>query len=367
MSQLYLGLISGTSADGIDAAIVDFSHARPQLVAATCTPYPAKLREQVLSFTEMTQVPLHQLGELDVIIGHAFAEAANQLLMTHSITPEKICAIGSHGQNICHRPHGKAPFTMQIGDPNIIATVTGITTIADFRRKDIALGGQGAPLVPAFHQALFRAKEKNRIIVNIGGIANITLLPADATQPIRGFDTGPGNALMDCWIEQHLQQTHDRQGRWAAQGTVQINLLDRLLADDYLQLPSPKSTGREYFNLTWLQNLLPLNISPADVQATLVDLTAHSILAAISQHLAHGEILVCGGGVHNTYLMERLGELANDNYTVASTAIHGVNPDWIEAMAFAWLAKQTLARLPGNIPEVTGARQAAVLGGIYHK
>ncbi|OGT45587.1 MAG: anhydro-N-acetylmuramic acid kinase [Gammaproteobacteria bacterium RIFCSPHIGHO2_12_FULL_41_20] len=365
MSELYLGLISGTSADGIDAVLVDFSYTHPQLIATSCTPYPAELRQQVLAFTETPQVSLQQLGTLDTRIGRAFAQAAQQLLSTHHIAPEKVRAIGSHGQNIFHHPHSDTPFTMQIGDPNIIATETGITTIADFRRKDIALGGQGAPLVPAFHQALFRTKEKNRVIVNIGGIANITLLPADFSQPVMGFDTGPGNALMDCWVEQHLQQPHDHHGQWAAQGCLQLDLLQRLLADPYFQLPPPKSTGREYFNLTWLQRFVPLNSIPVNIQTTLAELTARSILTAITPHIAQGEILVCGGGVHNEFLMNRLSELAKNSYMVMSTAAHGINPDWVEAMAFAWLAKQTLTKQPGNIPQVTGAQAAAILGGIY--
>lgn len=294
-----------------------------------------------------------------------FAAAINQFLQVYNIAPAQIEAIGSHGQNIYHHPHPPYPFTLQIGDPNTIAALTGITTVADFRRKDLAYGGQGAPLVPAFHAEIFRHPHKNRVIVNIGGIANITVLPADPTQPVIGFDTGPGNALLDSWIAKHLEQTHDHDGKWAAQGQYSETLLNALLSDPYFFHPSPKSTGREYFNLNWLKNFLPFTAKPVDIQATLVELTARSIIDAINKHMLEGEIFVCGGGAHNAFLMQRLGSLAK-NYTVSSTQTLHISPDWIEAMAFAWLAKQTLEKKPGNMPQVTGARQTAILGGIYH-
>lgn len=364
MAELYLGLISGTSADGIDAVVVDFSAHPPQLIAQSCTPYPTELRQQILTIAQRQSISLAELGSLDVLIGREFAKAANQLLASQELKADHIRAIGSHGQNIFHHPQGVTPFTLQIGDPNIIAANTGITTVADFRRKDVALGGQGAPLVPAFHQALFRG-EQDRVIVNIGGIANITVLPADKNKTTLGYDTGPGNALLDSWIEQHLQQSHDIKGQWAAKGNINEALLKQLLADNYFKLAAPKSTGREYFNLTWLQPFLIPDISAVDVQATLVELTALSILQEVKKHFTRGEILICGGGAHNDFLRQRLRVLA-EGFSVATTEIGGVAPDWVEAMAFAWLAKQTLEHKPGNLPQVTGAQRVAILGGIYY-
>ncbi len=268
-----------------------------------------------------------------------------------------------------HYPHQPHRFTMQIGDPNTIAAETGITTVADFRRKDVALDGQGAPLVPAFHQHMLSSSQTNRVIANIGGIANITLMPHAYEGPVIGFDTGPGNVLMDAWINTHQKENHDQGGQWGAQGTVHVELLEHLLADDFFKLSPPKSTGREHFNLPWLQkHLQKVNkkITPVDVQATLAELTARSIIAAVNQSLPHGEILICGGGAHNHYLMSRLRELGKPSFTVDSTQKYGIDPDWVEAMAFAWLARQTLNRKPGNLPSVTGAKRAAILGGVYY-
>ncbi|TAK73566.1 MAG: anhydro-N-acetylmuramic acid kinase [Gammaproteobacteria bacterium] len=358
MTELYIGLMSGTSADGIDAALVDFSQTPPVTIATHYQPYSPALREQILALCVQGENEIHRLGELDVVLGSAFAEAVNHLLQQQSLAPSEIKAIGSHGQTVRHAP---SRFTLQVGDPNTIAAKTGITTIADFRRKDIAHGGQGAPLLPAFHHHLFATTKTQRVIVNIGGIANVTLL----SSPIIGFDTGPGNVLMDAWIGLHQQQTHDKDGAWAAQGQVHPALLERLLADTYFHLPPPKSTGREYFHLAWLQQYLETPTPPQDVQATLAELTARSILLSIQKHQSVGEILICGGGAHNTFLMQRLQQLAEPHYTVDSTQKYGIHPDWVEAIAFAWLARQTLLRQPGNLPSVTGAHQAVILGGIY--
>jgi anhydro-N-acetylmuramic acid kinase len=334
------------------------------LYAAHNHPLEPPFRQAVLDLSQAEgSVDPRHLAELDVQAGRLFAEAALALLQKTAIPPQRISAIGCHGQTLYHRPDGKIPYTWQIGDPNTIAWRTGITTVADFRRKDIAAGGQGAPLVPTFHAAILRDPAENRLILNLGGIANLTVLPADPAQPVRGFDTGPANCLLDAWATRHLGQPLDRDGAWAAGGQVDPGLLGRLLADPYFRRPPPKSTGRDYFNLDWLAASLVPQLSPATVQATLLELTAASVAQAARAELAAGRLLVCGGGVHNRALMARLA--AHLPCPVESTATHGLNPDWVEAMCFAWLARQTLAGLPGNLPEVTGAQQALVLGGVY--
>lgn len=365
MSELYIGLISGTSADGIDAALVDFSTTTPTVIGTHYQPYPSDIREKVLSLCKRGEDEIERLGELDALLGKTFAKAVQTLLEKQSLTPATIKAIGSHGQTIRHRPQ---LFTLQIADPNIIAAETGITTVADFRRKDMAQGGQGAPLVPAFHEQILASKDSNRIIVNIGGIANITVLNKNKA-PVIGFDTGPGNVLLDTWIAKHQQKRYDENGSWGAEGEVDPALLQQMLTEPYFKLPAPKSTGRELFHSEWLDrqlNQYQKAISPVDVQATLVELTAQSILDAIRKEISEGEVLICGGGAHNQLLMERLKALGAPNYQVASTMQYGIDPDWVEALAFAWLAKQTLQRAPGNLPSVTGAKRATILGGIYY-
>ncbi|MHB1949614.1 MAG: anhydro-N-acetylmuramic acid kinase [Gammaproteobacteria bacterium] len=357
MTDLYIGLMSGTSADGIDAVAVDFGHREPRLVASHYESYDPELRNEILALCQSGPDEINRLGELDVKLGKAFANVTRILLNDNGLKTNVIRAIGSHGQTIRHHP--AKHFTLQIGDPNIIAAETGITTVADFRRRDMAYGGQGAPLVPAFHQKIFSAPKHDRVIVNIGGIANITVLPREGN--ILGFDTGPGNTLLDAWCEQHTNLSYDKRGAWAAEGKVQEKLLHTLLSDPFFKLAAPKSTGREYFNLAWLNNHLG-NERPIDVQATLVELTVRSILDAIP--FAQGEIFVCGGGAHNNYLMSRFAAQA-EPFSVDSTLKLGINPDWVEAMAFAWLAKQTLEKKPGNIIAVTGAHHATILGGVY--
>ncbi len=367
-SDLYIGLMSGTSVDGIDVALTAFEGERPHLVASHYQPYAAGLRDEILALCNASNSGLDQLGHLDVELGRQFANAVMTLLAQTSVTHEQIRAIGSHGQTVRHRPTGSHPFTLQIGDPNLIAEMTGITTVADFRRRDIAVGGEGAPLVPAFHQTVFVA-HRPRVVLNIGGIANITWLPTTSSRPVIGFDTGPGNALMDGWIHRHQGQGHDQGGQWAATGAVVPPLLDTLLADAYFSRPPPKSTGREQFNLSWLDGILTSHPGhrPEDVQATLCEFTAASIASAVRCHCpGTEEVLVCGGGVHNATLMTRLASQLAPG-VVASTATAGVDPDWVEAMAFAWLARCALQGLPGNLPAVTGARKKVVLGGIYQK
>ena len=360
---LFLGLISGTSVDGIDAALVSFE---PKLTlhAGRTLAMPADLAREVLRVSQAdARIDLDELGALDTRLGAAFAAAANELIDASGIDRARIAAIGSHGQTLRHRPGTDAPFTMQLGDASIIAERTGISTVADFRRRDVAAGGQGAPLVPAFHAAIFRAADETRAVLNIGGIANLTLLGAGA---VRGFDTGPGNGLMDAWCLRHRGERFDRGGTFAASGRVDGSLLARLLAEPWFALPPPKSTGRDQFHLDWLETALAANpLPPEDVQATLCELTVRTIADALQRtQPATERVLVCGGGVHNATLLARLGG-ALPGVRVESTAAHGVDPDLVEAMAFAWLARETLAGRPGNLPDVTGAHGLRVLGAIH--
>ena len=366
MTTYYLGLISGTSMDGIDAALLAFDE-QPRLLAHYSHPLPDHIRRQLYQLQTPGQDELATAMHLDVELGRLFATAALTLIEQAALRPDQVAAIGSHGQTLRHYPDGPAPTTWQIGDPNIIAEQTGITTVADLRRRDMAAGGQGAPLVPAFHAAVFHQAHINRAILNIGGIANLTLLPAESTRPVIGFDTGPGNGLMDAWIGQQLGQHYDRDGEWAASGHVHPGLLERLLHDAYFERPPPKSTGREYFNLDWLQPRLASfsALAPRDVQATLCELTARTIAEALEATMdSVDEVLICGGGVHNRQLYQRLEEQLTPA-RVTSTAGAGIDPDWVEAAAFAWLARQTLAGDPGNLPSVTGASHPVVLGGVY--
>lgn len=362
-NDLYIGLMSGTSIDGIDAALVDFAQGKPSLISCHYHPYPKALRKSIMSLCENGDNEIERLGEHDVLLGQLFSGTVKSLLKKANVLPQHIRAIGSHGQTIRHHPKNK--FTLQIGDPNIIAAETNITTVSDFRRKDIAHGGQGAPLVPAFHQYAFCSYDHHRAIVNIGGIANITILNKNKNEFILGFDTGPGNTLIDAWIERHQNIKYDEAGKWSASGKIHDALLKHLLDDSYFKTLPPKSTGREYFNLKWLDAMLQhhLPIPPNDVQRTLVELTARSIINAIDPAVT--EIFICGGGAHNDYLMTRLQQLVQPGISVSTTESLDFHPDWIEAMAFAWLARQTLLQLPGNIPSVTGAKQAVILGGVY--
>jgi len=366
MKEFYIGLMSGTSADGIDAALVEFAP-EPKLHASHFLPFPAELRQRTVDLASGNYAgdSIDAVGALDTELGECFARAALGLLEQSGVPAGQIRAIGSHGQTIRHRPQGKFPFSWQIGDPNVIAARTGITVVADFRRRDLALGGQGAPLVPAFHRAMFSDAREDRAVINIGGIANVTLLPAHGGR-VTGFDTGPGNILLDAWSGSQLHQPHDTDGAFAASGQVDAGLLYALMADGYFNAPPPKSTGREYFNAGWLdQHLEPGKLAPEDVMATLVELTAQSIIDAILHHAVHTDrVLVCGGGTHNSFLMQRLNALFGES-RVESTETFGIHPDWVEAMAFAWLARETLASRPGNLPDVTGASAATILGAIY--
>ena len=376
-SELYLGLMSGTSADGIDAALVRFEGEgrtlRCELVHGRTFGWDAALRTQLVALGQGADtVSLDAVGTLDGRIALAFADAALSLLQEAGVPRGRVRAIGSHGQTIRHRPHAEPPFTWQLGDGNVIAERCGIATVADFRRRDVAAGGQGAPLMPAFHAALLGSGQEDRAVLNLGGIANVTLLPVAGDpgsgpgQAVRGFDTGPANALMDAWCERHTGHAYDAGGAFAASGQVNATLLARLLADPWFALPPPKSTGREHFHLDWLQvRMEGADVAPADVQATLLELTARTVADALQMTQPDTRrVLVCGGGVRNHVLMARLAAHLPEA-VVESTAAHGLDPDYVEAMGFAWLARETLAGRPGNLPAVTGASGRRVLGTVY--
>jgi anhydro-N-acetylmuramic acid kinase len=362
VASLYLGLISGTSADGIDAALVRFTPAL-DVVGAITHPYPDALRARVLALaTSNATIALDDYGTLDVAIGEAFAEAVHVLLDRTRAAPADIAAIGSHGQTVRHRPGGDHPFTLQIGDPSVIAERTKIATIADFRRADVAAGGQGAPLLPALHAAVF-ASDTPRVVLNLGGIANITVLGPG--RDVLGFDTGPANCLLDAWAARHLGAKRDEGGIWAHGGRVDREQLAAFANDPYFAAPPPKSTGREHFNLDWLDARLRAGVAPQDVQATLLALSADTIADAIRTVAPDTrEVFACGGGVHNPELMNAIADRIG-TATLASTAALGLDPDYVEAAGFAWLARARLGNTPGNLPAVTGARGPRVLGAIY--
>lgn len=363
-AELYIGLMSGTSIDAIDAALVSISANKVHLLNACGAAWPTHLRHAIIELSSADTARIDDIGTLGREVALAFASTAKQLLAASGIVPKQIRAIGSHGQTLRHRPNLSPPFTWQIGDPNTIAEETGITVVADFRRRDMAAGGQAAPLVPAFHQQVFSASGTPRAILNIGGIANLTLL---RNQHCNGFDTGPGNTLLDGVIREATGEPYDKNGRFCREGQVIKSMLSLALKDPYFSAPPPKSTGPEYFSRHWLKQILE-SIPPArpqDVAATLTELSAQSITDALLTHAPDTrELLVCGGGVHNPILMARLRAKLPD-IPVASTERAGVDPDWLEAMAFAWLAHRTLRGQPGNLPDVTGAAGQRILGGIY--
>ena len=365
---LYIGLISGTSTDAVDAAIVDVTLERIELIASHSEAIPPSLGAALRIAIDNEQLDRSSFWQLDVRVGELFAKAAAALLEHAAVDPSSIRAIGSHGQTVFHAPDAEFPCTVQIGDPNVIAERTGITTVADLRRRDVAAGGQGAPLAPAFHDALFRTDAHDRAVINIGGIGNLTLLPADASLPAIGFDTGPGNTLMDVWAGRVRGVAMDVDGLWARSGRCHARLLEQFKTEPYLTLGPPKSTGRELFNLAWLDRHLARlgeEIAAEDVQRTLCELTSDTIAEAVNQYAPQArEVLVCGGGVHNPLTMERLAERLRP-VNVSSTASIGFDPDWVEAAAFAWLAARAMDGLAGNLPSVTGASHPVILGGIY--
>lgn len=367
MTQLYAGLMSGTSMDGIDAALVEFNGTQINLIASHSHSIPTNLKTKLSRLSLNSEdATIDMLGEADAELGDLFADAINELLLSAGTQASQITGIGSHGQTIRHRPDLPHRFTMQIGDANKISYKTGITTVADFRRKDMAANGEGAPLAPAFHQQVFRSDNENRAVLNIGGISNISYLPKDKTQACFGFDCGPGNILMDAWIQRHQQQGFDRNGEWAASSDADKNFVAHLMNDSFIHQLPPKSTGKEHYHLDWLEqqgNFKQLGI--AQVQASLCQFTCDSITYAINNHLAElNRLIICGGGAHNVHLMSLLKKQL-PHINIESSEAHGIHPDWVEAIAFAWLAKQTLDGKPGNLPDVTGAEFPLVLGAIY--
>jgi anhydro-N-acetylmuramic acid kinase len=361
---IYLGLISGTSMDAIDAALVDFDVAPLRVIATSATPFAPALKRRLSGLIENAgSVALDEVGQIDVELGRAFAQAALDLMRSAGVGAGRVTAIGSHGQTLRHRPDLPAPFTWQIGDPNTLAEMTGVTVVADFRRRDVAAGGQGAPLLPVFHDHVFRSDSEDRVIANLGGIANITILTRDSS--VTGFDTGPANRLLDAWISLHEGKEFDAGGAWAATGQVDDTLLRELLGEPYFHLAPPKSTGRELFNLPWLQSKLGLfSRQLRDVQATLQQFTAVSLADAVRQYAPGAALYVCGGGARNSTLLNAIALLIAPN-RVASTQTLGLDPDYVEAIAFAWFARRTLEGLTSSAGSVTGAKGARILGGVY--
>ncbi len=372
MAAMYIGIMSGTSMDGIDLVAATFD---PLMLHATLTvPLPNELRDELLALSQPDDNEIERMGSADVAFARLIGQGVLQLIEENRLNKKDIVAIGNHGQTIRHRPH--LGFSLQIGDPNLIAEITGIPVVSDFRRRDLAAGGQGAPLVPAFHQALFQHPTINRIILNLGGIANISVLPAGAPTKVYGYDTGPANVLMDAWCKRHTGHHYDENGAWAANGNAIAPLIEIMQRHDYFGKRPPKSTGREDFNLEWLDSQLDEWRSqpdydcntdlPENIQATLLKFTVRPIKKAVARcGLQGGELYVCGGGAFNSTLIEQLRwRLAKHHWTIESTSALGLAPTWVEATAFAWLAKQRIEQLPANLPAVTGASGLRILGTV---
>ncbi|MCL2830710.1 MAG: anhydro-N-acetylmuramic acid kinase [Betaproteobacteria bacterium] len=368
--------MSGTSLDGVDAALLAFapesspSQAKFSLRATHSLPLPESLRDELLALQQPQPGELHRAALAANALAQCYAEAIDALLRKADMPAEAIRAVACHGQTIRHRPG--CGYSLQLNNPALLSELCGIDVIADFRSRDIAAGGQGAPLVPAFHRALFAVAEKSRLIVNIGGMSNLSFVPPDGCpeEACFGFDCGPGNVLLDAWIQYCRGEAYDAGGAWAEQGRCLEPLLSRLLAHPFFALPPPKSCGREEFNLAWLKTLLQGNEDAADVQATLLDLTARGIAGAVRFCEEQGaskirEIYLCGGGAHNSALARRLAALLGKACSVESTQTLGLAPDWVEACAFAWLAREFTERRPANLPQATGARGGRILGALY--
>lgn len=361
----YVGLMSGTSMDGMDAVLARFDGDGPEVGGSFHAPMPEELHTLMQSMIGTQQTRLDDLLRVATRFADLSADAVKGLLTKSGVASDAVVAIGSHGQTLCHRPDLAASF--QVDDPSRLAARTGIDVVADFRRRDLAAGGQGAPLAPAFHADAFQSDTEDRVILNLGGIANITFLPASGETPASGFDTGPANTLLDAWYREHRDGRFDTNGDWARSGAVDRILLAAFLDDPYFRTCPPKSTGREHFHRGWVEEIVArqAKLSPADVQATLTELTAISVAQAIRSHCCEeGALFACGGGTQNGFLMERLA--ANlTGFRVDTTDALGIPPQLVEAAAFAWLAYRNINRLPGNLPGVTGAEHAAVLGGVY--
>lgn len=362
--SLYIGLMSGTSMDGIDAALVDLPSNK--LISGIIKKYSEEVQQKIQYVSEGKDLSLAAVCQLNTLIGKEFAAAVFQLLGEANITADQIHAIGSHGQTVCHDAYATIPYTLQLGCGHTIATLTNITVVADFRTRDLVNGGQGAPFAPIYHQQLFTKPDQQVAVVNIGGIANITILEPNAK--ILGWDLGPGNCLMDAWIKRHLGKSYDEAGEWAKQGQVLKPLLSDLLSDPFVCLEPPKSIGKEYYSLTWLANYLKPDYQPVDVQATLLAFTAHGIANSLlkSRFSSLKHLYLCGGGSHNQHLINTLSNLLPE-VSVQSSEVVGINPDYLEAMMFAWLASQTINKKPIPLSSITGSKSPQILGAIYQK
>lgn len=370
MADLYIGLMSGTSLDGVDGVLVDFgaSGVPLRVLAHRHLPFEAGLADELLALNTSGGNELHRAALAGNAVSERYAEVVADLLAATGLAPEDVTAIGAHGQTVRHRPqaYGGTGYTIQLGNPALLAERSGIDVVADLRSRDVAAGGQGAPLVPAFHRAVFGRSDRARGVLNVGGISNLTVLGPDGTT--LGFDCGPGNALMDHWCRQHLGDAYDAAGRWAAGGTIDTVALAALRDEPFFALPAPKSTGRDLFNAAWLASrlaALPTVPAPRDVQATLAELTASTCADAIRlAPVPIAELIVCGGGAFNTHLMARLAALL-PGLMVSSSDRHGLPADQVEGCAFAWLARRFVQREPGNLPAVTGALGPRRLGALY--
>ncbi len=359
--KLFIGLMSGTSMDGIDAALVDLSS--NSFIAGLTSPYSDEAKRSLGVVLNSDLNSLQSYSQLNTLLGREFANAALKLMDKVELPRAAITAIGSHGQTLCHDPTADIPYTVQLGCAHTIAELTGITVVADFRTRDLVVGGQGAPFAPIFHQALFKEQDFPIAVVNIGGIANVTYIANEVT--VTGYDLGPGNCLMDAWVQKNLGHNFDKNGSWAASGTVIEPLLATILADPYFKRIWPKSIGKEYFSLTWLANYLQADYAINDIQATLLMLTARAITEGIQmQAIAPKQLLICGGGVHNLALMQTLATLLPE-IPVKSTESINIDPDFIEAQMFAWFAEKTLNKIPVDLCQITGARRSTILGAIY--
>ena len=367
MSELYIGLMSGTSLDGVDGVLIDFANGPLQVLAHQHAPFDPELRSQLLALNQSGPDELHRSALAANALSGLYAQVVQSLLTDSQLQAEQIRAIGAHGQTVRHQPglHDGIGYSLQIQNPSLLAELSGIAVVADWRSRDVAAGGQGAPLVPAFHQAVFGQAGQDLAVLKVGGIANLSVLSAQGDA--LGFDCGPGNVLMDLWCQRHTGQAYDDAGRWAASGQVQADLLTRWMQEPFFHKAPPKSTGRDLFHAQWLDKHLAAGpaLAPQDVQASLCALTAESIALAVSKHAPRSSrLMVCGGGAYNQCLMAML-QSRLPWLTVASTAESGLSPSQVEAAAFAWLARQTCLGLPGNLPKATGAKGARVLGGIY--
>jgi len=360
----YIGMLSGTSRGGVDSVLMNYSQGKMRILHASCVQYPAAIQQKLDQLSETGKAPTKDAASLlDETLGRFFARTAQNLVAEAGMEMRDIRAIGSHGQNVWHQPRGDKPVSIQLGRPDLIAKNTSTTTVGHFRSADIQAGGQGAPLAPLLHQGVFYSAVEDRAVLNIGGIANLSILPAEGG--VSGYDCGPGNCLMDAWTRRHLQKDYDDNGRWAAKGQLDTALLERMLADPYFSQPAPKSTGPGYFNLAWLDKILAgTELDEVNVQATLAELTALSIATSLKGSGEPARLLVCGGGVHNAFLVRRLAAALPD-VIVETTARYGVDPDWVEGLLFAWLARERLDEQLQNTPPITGARHPVLLGDIH--